>query len=285
MTREFDNKKNNENFRFLGPERYYHVAGRQLDEMTNDGTEYYLEEKSRHARTVLASVIAVSIVVTVLTGMICLASGPLTPLKRNSMCSSEVKDSAGIIVNDREIQSKLDEYMKCTGICPVVLTAYDEDWNENYRELSDYAISCNSYIFSEQEYLIIACSISKSDAANLVQGQPVSGYDVVVLRGKNTEEIVTLSVKSKIRNTIKKDLKNGKDLDVALSDALDLAISDADSRINPTTDRRWMNLIVGILPVPIVIIISVIAVIVTIKKFRSDKNVGFKGAKFSERLV
>lgn len=285
MTREFDNKTNNENFRFLGPERYYHVAGRQLDEMTNDGTEYYLEEKSRHARTVLASVIAVSIVVTVLTGMICLSATSLTPLKLDSNSQPAVKDNADIIVNDDSLQTKLDEYMDCSGICPVVLTVYDEDWKEDFRELSDYAISLNSSAFSEQKYLIIACSISKRDAANLVQGQPVSGYDVVVLRGKNTEEIVTLSVKSKIRNTIKKDLKNGKDLDVALSDALDLAISDADSRINPTTDRRWMNLIVGILPVPIVIIISVIAVIVTIKKFRSDKNVGFKGAKFSERPV
>ena len=116
MTREFDNKTNNENFRFLGPERYYHVAGRQLDEMTNDGTEYYLEEKSRHARTVLASVIAVSIVVTVLTGMICLSATSLTPLKLDSNSQPAVKDNADIIVNDDSLQTKLDEYMDCSGI-------------------------------------------------------------------------------------------------------------------------------------------------------------------------
>ena len=285
MTHVSDKKTNKEEFRFLGPERYYHVAGRQLDERTNDGSEYYLEEKSRHARTVLASVIAVSIVVTVLTGMICLASGPLTPLKRNSMCSSEVKDSADIIVDDKVLQTQLDEYMRCTGICTVVLTAYDEDWDENYRELSDYAISCNSSAFSEQEYLIIACSISKNDVAALEQGQLFSGCDIVVLRGKNTGAIVTLPVKSKIGNTIKKDLKNGTGLDAALSDALDFAVSDADSRINPATERRWMNLVIGFVPIPIVIIVSIIAIIVTVKKFRQDKNVGFKDAKFSEPAV
>lgn len=285
MTHVSDKKTNKEEFRFLGPERYYHVAGRQLDERTNDGSEYYLEEKSRHARTVLASVIAVSIVVTVLTGMICLASGPLTPLKRNSMCSSEVKDSADIIVDDKVLQTQLDEYMRCTGICSVVLTAYDEDWNENYRDLSDYAISCNSSAFSEQEYLIIACSISKNDVAALEQGQPFSGCDIVVLRGKNTGAIVTLPVKSKMGNTIKQDLKNGTGLDAALSDALDFAVSDADSRINPTTERRWMNLVIGFVPIPIVIIVSIIAIIVTVKKFRQDKNVGFKDAKFSEPAV
>ena len=50
-------------FKFRGRERYYMVAGRQLDEETNDGTDNYVNKKGEFVfGTSVASIVAVAIV-------------------------------------------------------------------------------------------------------------------------------------------------------------------------------------------------------------------------------
>ncbi len=61
-----DSKERNSggaDFKFRGPERYYAVAGRQLDEETNDGTDKYVNAKGRFVfGTSFASIVAVAII-------------------------------------------------------------------------------------------------------------------------------------------------------------------------------------------------------------------------------
>ena len=48
MAKTKENDSNETKFKFRGQERYYAVAGRQLDEETNDGSDRYIGRKGRH---------------------------------------------------------------------------------------------------------------------------------------------------------------------------------------------------------------------------------------------
>ncbi len=48
MANTNENDSNEAKFHFRGQERYYAVAGRQLDEETNDGSDKYISRKGRH---------------------------------------------------------------------------------------------------------------------------------------------------------------------------------------------------------------------------------------------
>ena len=62
MTDSRENR-NGTDFRFRGPERYYAVAGRQLDNETNDGTDNYVNKKGSFVfGTSFASIVVVAII-------------------------------------------------------------------------------------------------------------------------------------------------------------------------------------------------------------------------------
>ena len=63
MTDYRENNNEEVKFKFRGRERYYMVAGRQLDEETNDGTDKYVNTKGRFVfGTSFASIVAVAII-------------------------------------------------------------------------------------------------------------------------------------------------------------------------------------------------------------------------------
>ena len=63
MSDSRENSSKETDFRFRGPERYYAVAGRQLDERTNDGTDNYVNSKGRFVfGTSFASIVVVAII-------------------------------------------------------------------------------------------------------------------------------------------------------------------------------------------------------------------------------
>ena len=57
-------------FKFRGRERYYMVAGRQLDEETNDGTDNYVNKKGEFVfGTSFASIVVVAVLGIVISGI------------------------------------------------------------------------------------------------------------------------------------------------------------------------------------------------------------------------
>ena len=61
-----NNTNNNVKFHFRGPERYYAVAGRQLDEATNDGTDNYLTPQSSPLKVTIITLVVITILAFIL---------------------------------------------------------------------------------------------------------------------------------------------------------------------------------------------------------------------------
>lgn len=70
MTDYRENNNEEVKFKFRGRERYYMVAGRQLDEETNDGTDNYVNKKGEFVfGTSFASIVVVAVLGIVISGI------------------------------------------------------------------------------------------------------------------------------------------------------------------------------------------------------------------------
>ena len=202
MTKSLDNRSDNGNFHFRGRERYYAVAGRQLDEKTNDGTDDYIKEKSKQEKTTIASIIAVGIVAVTLTSAVCLAFSSFVPVKLAAVKQPIVDDAADLFSDDSAIENEVKAFYNLTGIAPEVHTVYDEDWKDDYINLDVYAeYQQRGDILSD---FVIVYSVPKNDAGS-------GSYKLSIIRGRNTKAILNGTLMNGFRKTIKNGIKQGSE--------------------------------------------------------------------------
>ena len=263
-------KKND--FRFLGPERYLVVAGRQLYEKTNDGTDDFVNIQGNDEKTTFGSIIAVGIAAIAITGLVCLACRPKAAEKLYSgVLAPVVSDEAGIIGNDQSLTATLDEYLDLTGICPVVYTVYEEEWKSEYDNLQTYTLHKYADNFTDMQHFVVVCSIPENEAKQIAQGESIEAdYQVEAVNGVSTNAFITEELRSKICSLIRNDLKNGTEPTAAIDGAFRYAINDADSKLHPYKGG-FGKILLTFLPVLIVTIIFVIVLVVVSRKFKRDR--------------
>lgn len=266
-----ENAKKND-FRFLGPERYYHVAGRQLDEKTNDGTDDFVNIQGNDEKTTFGSIIAVGIVAIAITSLVCIAVRPKAAEKLYSgNLAAAVYDEADIIGNDQSLSATLDEYLANTGICPVVYTVYDEEWKSEYDDLQTYALHVYADNYSDLQHFVVVCSIPENEAKLINQGEAVEAhYEVFAINGPGTNAFISESDLTRFCDHLSADLNNGSEPSAAFEGAFRKAINDADSKLHPYKGG-FGKIFLTFLPVLIVTIIFVMVLVIVSRKYKRDR--------------
>lgn len=273
MKNSENNNVKNTKFRFLGPERYYTVAGRQLDERTNDGTDNFVNVQGKDEKTTIGSVIAVGIVAVTITGLICFAVRPRIAEKLFSgVLTSAVYDEAEIITDDQSLSATLDEYLELTGVCPVVYTVYDEEWKSEYTDLQTYTLHKYADNFDDMQHFVVVCSIPENEAKLIGQGETVDAhYEVAAINGTSTNLFISEYDLKKICRLVSDDLKNGSEPSKALEGGFRYAIEEAGHKMHPYTFGNIRGLVKSFLPMLIVLFIFVVILAIVCMKFKKDK--------------
>ena len=271
MTRSNVRGSNNDEQMFYGKTLLYDVRSKNLDNMANDGTDLYVDKGHKHIFVTLASIFVVGIVAMVITGMVGLSLNSLTPLKRSSPNAAVLNDNAMLMDNDPAVNRQLSEFQSVTGICPLVYTVYEDDWQKTCSNLSLYAEYLSNYGGDDFDQVVVVISITRSEAELLKQGQ-IPQYDIAVYRDQNTNAIFNTWLLWKFKSMVKESIKNGEGFDTAVINAFGYATSDADKRMNPTTTRRAVNLGIALLPMLITMIIFTVVFIRTIVRYVKDKK-------------
>ena len=191
---------------FPGARRYrrYYTDGRPDD---------YVYARSKPTRTSLASVIIVAVMAVIFIGASGAAVFSDRPRFLTPKYSDEpaIYDDIGVIGNKTELLEEMKKYNGQTGICPVIYTAFDEQWNSKYENLEKYAYDVYVSNFSDEQHFVIVYSIPASRAEFGENGIVTSSeFMWEAIQGDETDPIITESVFRRIGNVFQDELMAGK---------------------------------------------------------------------------
>lgn len=272
-----NNTNNNVKFHFRGPERYYAVAGRQLDEATNDGTDNYLTPQSSPLKTTIITLLVLTILACIIIIPIARGTFVTKPAKLKNNYTPAVFDEAGIIDDEDALLKTLDEYHKLTGICPVIYTVNDSAWKPQ-KNLKEYALYRYDRDFKDQDHLAIVFSV------NQVSSEKTT-YKVAAIQGQNTVNIITIYTILHFKNMLNSGISKGLSINENLDNAFKYAIKDAQGKLNPTTADNLKNGFLEALPLIIVSLAFIIIFIVVIRKFIKERNAWKEDVRKDPRLA
>lgn len=276
MSHSSADNQNGGKFHFLGRERYYTVAGRQLDRKTNDGTDDYIGEHAKSLGTTLKAIIAIAIVAITLTGAVALALQSSTPLRLYGASHDIpiIYDNAGIIEDEEALQPVLSQYYDLTGICPVIYTVYDEEWKGRFRNVESYVYDTHPGELAGNCYMVLVCSVPKDKAGMAIQGElKSSDYTWTALRGRNTGAIISFSAFRKFSRVLNEDLGNGVEPGKAFGNAFSFATDEARSRMFPDDTTRLINFCLAFLPLVFTVAVFTVIIIVTIVRYKRERKI------------
>lgn len=260
-----NNTNNNVKFHFRGPERYYAVAGRQLDEATNDGTDNYLTPQSSPLKVTIITLVVITILAFIIITPVARGTFVYKAHKLNNDYTPAVYDDAGIINDDEALTKTLEEYYDLTGICPVVYTVDESTWKTTHTELKNYTLWKYHNNFKDEAHHVIVFS------AKQVSSEKTT-YKYAGILGKDTVYTITFPTTLIFNGKISSGINKGLSVDEILNSAFEFAMKDANSRINPTTKDKIINGFVELLPLIIVSTAFIIIYIVVIKKYIKERN-------------
>lgn len=269
-------------YSYPGRERYYVVAGRQLDAETNNGTDGYIARQSAALKITLAKILVVVFICSFVNilGWSGVSSG--IPAKIVGVKQDiSIQDDAGILGNTDALMNSIDEYYNLAGVSTVIRTVYDEDWKDTYADLNAYAASLEKSISNSSNAYIMVISVSKAD---LEQQRPVYTYGyccggrVSLVSTRQIQDDVTLE----ISDALAKDMNAG----AALNSGLKTAIDATTHRVNPTLMERSMILLRHGWPIVLITVISIALVAFIIVKYVKERKAWIEDApKADPRLA
>ena len=273
MSNTYNNDQNKTKFHWRGPERYYAVAGRQLDEKTNDGTDGYIKEQSKPLKITLITLAALTILALAIIVPIWRGTFVNAPFKLSGNYTPAVYDDAGLISNMEPLTETLNEFYDLTGICPVIYTVYDEDWENDYYDVKTFTNQTYLDNFKDGKHFVVVFSVKKDEADQFRQGNLDNlEYTWASIKGKSTNGFFTSHMIYQFVNTVETDRVKGQSCGVAINDAFQVAVEDAQGRIITSLGGKIKYCIVDFLPLVIVLVVFAVIFIIVIRKYRKEKN-------------
>ena len=183
-----------------------------------------------------------------------------------------VYDDIGIIGNKTELLEEMKKYNGQTGICPVIYTAFNEQWNSKYESLEKYAYDVYVSNFSDEQHFVIVYSIP-ADVAEVREDGIVTSPEFMweAIQGDETDPIITESVFRRIGNVIQDELMAGKGPGEALTAGFKKANTEASNMLDPHSPKKWIKLVTSCTPVLFVSAIFIPLLILMIKTYKKDK--------------
>ena len=190
-----------------------------------------------------------------------------------------IYDDVGVMEekDKEEILALMKEYNQLTGICPVIYTTFDEEWNQDYANLEKFAYDKYVDNFKDEQHWVFVYSIPAT-AAEFQPGGLVtsSEFKWEAIQGDETDNIITESAFDKIGNAIQKDLKAGKGPGTAFITGLKTAIESAEKKLNPSAGRAAFNTLMSCVPLLITVAIFVPLFVLMLKQYKKDKAMDYE---------
>lgn len=176
-------------------------------------------------------------------------------------------DKAGVISDQEKLMAKFTEYYELSGVCPVFISCYDEDWvKAGYKDVGTYANKYATFTMNDNVFVILY-SVPGNEKQR-------THFSCAGFRGNEAGKFVTDSVYEHMNKIIVDVSANGTSATDVFVDAFEYAKNDANSRINPNQSERTWYLIKKFMPAIIAtVIFTVVLVILTIKYIKDHKKV------------
>ena len=253
---------------------HYFPGARRYRRYYSDGRpDEYVYANSKPGKTGLSSLIIIALMGLIFIG----AAGFAAFSERAKFIVPKysddpaIYDDVGVFEKKEDLLDLMKKYNQTTGICPVIYTTFDEEWNKDYASLEKYAYDKYVSNFSDEQHWVFVYSIPAT-AAKFEPGGLVtsSEFKWEAIQGDETDLIITESAFDTIGRAIQKDLEAGKGPEKAFVTGFEKALSSAESKLNPNPVKMIINTVVNCLPLLITAGIFIPLFILMFKQYKKD---------------
>ena len=257
---------------------YFPGARRFIRHNHTLGKDEYIYATSMPTKTKLGSVVAVALFAAVFSVISILGVSSELPFRINPRYDDvpRVCDDINVIDNEESLTEVLVEYQEITGICPVIYTIYNEEWQKDYYSLSQYTFDKYLDICDDEQHWVIVYSIPESNSTVLGRAKSrIPEYRWEAVQGDETDRIITEKAFSEFGNVVQNNMESGEDPGTSFEKAFTQAVRNARSKIEPGPSKV-SHIISAFMPVFIVLCIFVPIIVLTIKKYRNDRHIEYE---------
>ncbi|MCQ2558530.1 MAG: DUF2185 domain-containing protein [Oscillospiraceae bacterium] len=179
-----------------------------------------------------------------------------------------IEDRADVLDNTGELMQSLQHFQDLTGITPAVVTVFDQDWQDQYSFLENYAYDLYVDSFSDEYHWLIV--YSRPDKG------PGSGWRFEGMQGDETDDLITDSVKSGFNLCLQMELDDPEiSVAQAFTHAFNTAAADADERINVKFDPLMLFILLPFIPLALI----PLGLLKLVKYLAANRYKGYKRAR------
>ena len=267
---------------------YFPGARRFRRHYTDGRADEYIYASRMPAKTTKSSVVLICIIAAffLFCGTFGIVGDMPRKLKTKYKDAPRVYDEYELIADDKSLEKVMNDFCDVTGICPVIITTYDELWNREwtdgnttyaYADLEAYTYDMYVKSFSDEQHFVIVYSVPMDQAIMLYNGEKfVPDYQWEACQGDETDPIITDSFFRRFANNVQDKLEAGEDPGEAFEFAFKKATAEAESNLNPSAAVWLLRLAGSLVPMLIVCGIFVPIIIMTVKNYKKDKNSSYE---------
>ena len=119
-----------------------------------------------------------------------------------------ITDTIGIIDNEVELESTLQDFYNETGISPVILTVYNSDWEGKYDDLETFAYSYYLQEYDDEKHWLLVYSEPETPNPDF------NDWYWEGMQGDDTDGILTYAIADEFDKELHKDLLRESKLSV-----------------------------------------------------------------------
>ena len=256
---------------------HYFPGARRYRRYYSDGRpDEYIYATSKPTRTGISAIVILAIMGIIFMGASLFSAFTNKPRFIVPVYSDEpaIHDVVGVMEDSdkKQLLSLIKEYNKLTGICPVIYTTFDEEWNREYASLEKFAFDKYVSNFSDEQHWVFVYSIPAQDTKFNPDGLVTSSeFKWEAIQGDDTDPIITESAFNSIGRTIQRDLKDGEGPGPAFIHGFTIAYSLAKNKLHPNPVSAFFNTIGSLVPFLLVSGIFIPIFIFALKAYKKDK--------------
>lgn len=258
--------------------RYFAGSRRYRKHNLNTGLDEYVYASSKPQKAGKSSIIFLSVFSAFflsVTGIVALQNVP-HKLKAKYMDVPTVYDSIDVIEDDVSLVRTLNKYQDLTGICTVIYTTYDEDWNEYYEDLEAYTFHKYTAFYKDEAHFVIVYSIPVNERV-LIDEDPdyIPDYSWEAVQGDDTDPIITETFFKRFADIVQDGLEDGDNPGEAFNNAFKYANKNAESKLKPGSVSRVLSVAGSLAPLLLVAGFLGLFLFLSIRSYRRDKDIEY----------
>lgn len=190
---------------------------------------------------------------------------------------THIEDSIGVIDNEDDLEDALSDFEDVTGICPVVYTVYDEDWQDGYTDLESYAFDVYVDNYDDEQHFVIVYSIPEDQIADFNSGDlEVPDFSWEAIQGDETDPILTQGMFRRFSKVFHNSLEDGVRPGSALTDAFEVITRSADETLGFKSPTAIVSFLISCGPLIAVIVFFAFVFYAVIKQIVRDHDVEYE---------